>query len=79
MIRQRKPTKRADQTLLTLFIIRQLFGIIVLGTITIFAFQVPDKRLTWFLVPMVLLYLGYSVSVVVKGLKKYRQRYGNNT
>lgn len=76
MTRQRRPSKRADQTVLGFFIVRQVIGLGVMGAVTFLAFQIPDRRLAWLMLPVLLLYAGYSLYVVITGLSKYRQRYG---
>ena len=79
MIRQRKPSKRVDQTVLALFAIRQVFGVSVIAVVTYLAFQVSDRRLAWVMLPFLLVYAGYGISVFVKGVVKYRRRYGGKS
>lgn len=76
MIRQRGPNKRADQTLLTFFILRNGFGIAVFGWLTAQALQLTDTRLGWIFLCFTLIYASYTLSVVVRGFQKLRKRYG---
>jgi tetrahydromethanopterin S-methyltransferase subunit E len=75
---RRKPTKMADKTILVMFSLRFALGLIVFTTITVIAFQSPEreKHFGWIMLLIGLAYCAVVGSILVKALRKYRERYG---
>ncbi len=73
---QRKPSKVADKLILTMFSLRLGIGLIAFTTITTLAFQLPEKSFAWIMLLIALAYLAVAGSILVKALRKYRERYG---
>lgn len=73
-----KPTKAGDKLILTMFSLRLGIGLIAFTTIITLAFQLPekDKHFAWLVLLIGLAYLGVAGTILVKALRKYRQRYG---
>jgi NhaP-type Na+/H+ or K+/H+ antiporter len=71
-----KPTKAGDKLVLTMFALRLGIGLVAFTTIITLAFQLPEKNFAWMVLLIGLAYLAVAGSILVKALRKYRQRYG---
>jgi NhaP-type Na+/H+ or K+/H+ antiporter len=75
---QRKPSKGADKIVLGMFALRLGIGLIAFATIATLAFQLPEKHFAWMVLLIGVAYLSVAGTILVKALRKYRARYGED-